>query len=95
MDRDAGPDSDSDGDSVVARDPVCGMKVERALAAGIQELDGRTYFFCSASCKQTFRANPSHYAKNSKNSKNSTKASVENRAGGSVTAPASGDKRRR
>lgn len=52
----------SDGNAVVALDPVCRMKVERALAAGTETFRGRTYFFCSASCKQTFRADPTHYA---------------------------------
>jgi YHS domain-containing protein len=51
-----------DGSSAVAVDPVCGMRVERALAAGTEDFHGQTYFFCSASCKQTFRANPGHYA---------------------------------
>lgn len=48
--------------STMAVDPVCGMRVERALATGTEEFRGRLYFFCSASCKQTFRVNPGHYA---------------------------------
>jgi len=47
----------------MAVDPVCGMRVERALAAGTEEFEAHLYFFCSASCKQTFRVNPRHYAR--------------------------------
>jgi Cu+-exporting ATPase len=39
-------------------DPVCGMKVDPAHAAGKSELEGTTYFFCAVSCKQKFDANP-------------------------------------
>jgi Cu+-exporting ATPase len=52
----------ADSPSAVAVDPVCEMRVERALAGGTEEFGGQTYFFCSASCKQTFRASPAHYA---------------------------------
>jgi Cu+-exporting ATPase len=39
-------------------DPVCGMKVDPAHAAGKSEFEGKTYFFCAVSCKQKFDANP-------------------------------------
>jgi Cu+-exporting ATPase len=45
----------------MAIDPVCGMKVERALAGATDEFDGRMYFFCSAVCQQTFHADSAHY----------------------------------
>src|ERR1044071_6271975 len=51
-------------------DPVCGMTVDPASAAGSSEYDGRTYWFCSAGCKQRFDADPAKYAA-------STPASVE------------------
>lgn len=41
----------------LAKDPICGMMVEKAgaIAAGlIAESSGRTYYFCSPSCKHTF-----------------------------------------
>jgi Cu+-exporting ATPase len=41
----------------LAKDPICGMMVEKAgaVAAGlIAESSGRTYYFCSPSCKHTF-----------------------------------------
>src|SRR5271165_4775753 len=33
------------------RDPVCGMEIDPAAAAGRSEFAGTTYSFCSASCK--------------------------------------------
>src|SRR5687767_9911777 len=37
-------------------DPVCGMTVDPAKAAGVSERDGVTYYFCSAGCKTKFDA---------------------------------------
>ncbi len=42
-------------------DPVCGMTVEPASAAGKSEYSGETYYFCSSSCKQKFNADPAKY----------------------------------
>ncbi len=39
-------------------DPVCGMQVDPAKAAGTSEFQGQTYAFCSKSCKTRFDANP-------------------------------------
>jgi Cu+-exporting ATPase len=39
-------------------DPVCGMQIDPAKAAGKTEYKGRTYYFCSDHCKKTFEANP-------------------------------------
>jgi YHS domain-containing protein len=36
-----------------ATDPVCGMTVDRSKALVADE-DGRTVFFCSARCRETF-----------------------------------------
>ena len=47
----------------MARDPVCGMTVEPATAAGHAEYEGETYHFCSLSCRDRFRAAPAHYVK--------------------------------
>src|SRR5437773_1490566 len=38
-------------------DPVCGMTVDPSDAAGSVEYHGRTYYFCSPSCLERFRAN--------------------------------------
>jgi YHS domain-containing protein len=37
----------------LAKDPICGMMVDKATAL-TTERGGRTYYFCSASCKRTF-----------------------------------------
>jgi Cu+-exporting ATPase len=44
-------------------DVVCGMQVDPAKAAGTSQFNGKTYYFCSTSCKAKFDANPSQYAK--------------------------------
>jgi Cu+-exporting ATPase len=45
----------------VALDPVCGMTVEPATAAGSVEHQGKTYWFCSQHCVHAFRADPDKY----------------------------------
>ncbi|HEX8119345.1 MAG TPA: heavy metal translocating P-type ATPase, partial [Pyrinomonadaceae bacterium] len=40
-------------------DPVCGMTVDPARAAGVSERDGVRYYFCSQGCKQRFDASGS------------------------------------
>lgn len=44
------------------KDPVCGMDVDPEHAAGSFAHDGRTFYFCSASCKTKFSADPVKYA---------------------------------
>jgi Cu+-exporting ATPase len=46
---------------VAAIDPVCGMTVQPATAAGSYEYQGKTYYFCAASCLAKFRTDPSYY----------------------------------
>lgn len=41
----------------LATDPVCGMQVQRGTALRTEH-DGQEYFFCSASCKERFLADP-------------------------------------
>ena len=45
------------------RDVVCGMQVDPAKAAGKSVHNGKTYYFCSKTCKYKFDANPKQYAK--------------------------------
>ncbi|MFG1260924.1 YHS domain-containing protein, partial [Xanthobacter flavus] len=40
------------------KDPVCGMEVNPATAGLRSEYGGKTYFFCSAKCHDTFEAAP-------------------------------------
>jgi Cu+-exporting ATPase len=42
----------------MAIDPICGMTVDPATAAGRYEHKGLTYYFCAASCLERFRADP-------------------------------------
>jgi YHS domain-containing protein len=44
-----------------ARDPVCGMTVDRSQALSA-ELDGTRYFFCGPGCRAKFEAEPQRYA---------------------------------
>jgi YHS domain-containing protein len=41
-------------------DPVCGMTVDKSTALAAT-LEGRTYYFCSLSCRQRFEASPDAY----------------------------------
>ena len=46
-----------------AIDPVCGMTVDPAHAAGSYEYAGQTYYFCNTSCLNRFKADPARYTK--------------------------------
>jgi P-type Cu+ transporter len=45
----------------MATDPVCGMTVDPAAAAGSVTRDGTTYHFCSRHCLTKFEADPAQY----------------------------------
>jgi len=45
----------------VALDPVCGMTVDPARAAGQVDHEGTTYYFCSKGCVAKFTADPKKY----------------------------------
>jgi YHS domain-containing protein len=40
-------------------DPVCGMEVEDRKTSLKEEKDGQEFYFCSESCRNQFRINPS------------------------------------
>ncbi|MEO8520658.1 MAG: heavy metal translocating P-type ATPase [Acidobacteriota bacterium] len=42
-------------------DPVCGMKVNPARAAGSYEYRGQTYYFCGKGCLQRFASDPAEF----------------------------------
>lgn len=46
----------------MAKDPVCGMRVDEKSAAGKSEYKGKTYYFCSTGCKAAFDQDPEQYA---------------------------------
>src|SRR5688572_32731901 len=45
----------------MAIDPVCGMTVDPASAAGHVDYQGKTYHFCSKHCLQAFSADPAKF----------------------------------
>jgi Cu+-exporting ATPase len=42
-------------------DPVCGMTISPTGAAATREVDGVTYYFCSARCAGMFDTGPTRY----------------------------------
>lgn len=44
------------------KDIVCGMMIEESEAGATAEYKGKTYFFCSKTCKEKFELNPEEYA---------------------------------
>ncbi len=46
-----------------AKDPVCGMDVQKKTAAGHLEHEGKTYYFCSPGCMQAFDEYPAKYTR--------------------------------
>jgi Cu2+-exporting ATPase len=44
------------------KDPVCGMEVDQSTEYRTDH-NGKTYYFCSAGCKETFESNPRKYVK--------------------------------
>ncbi|MEM2094178.1 MAG: YHS domain-containing protein [Candidatus Bathyarchaeia archaeon] len=49
--------------SEIVKDPVCGMEVNEKTVRFKSEYCGKTYYFCNASCKKAFDANPAKYVK--------------------------------
>jgi len=47
----------------MATDPICGMSVEPGSAAGKQEHNGQTHYFCSQHCLAKFREDPDRFLK--------------------------------
>lgn len=47
----------------MAKDPICGMRVDEKDSKYASTHMGRDYYFCSAGCKGTFDKNPMKYAK--------------------------------
>ena len=47
--------------TTVVKDPVCGMDIDAATAAGHSEYKGQTYYFCATPCKEKFASAPEQY----------------------------------
>lgn len=50
----------------MAKDPVCDMEVEESETATKSEYQGKIYYFCHYSCKETFEMNPQKYLEREK-----------------------------
>lgn len=46
----------------MTHDPVCGMEIKDIFKAEKSEYKGKTYYFCSTSCKEKFLQEPDRYA---------------------------------
>jgi YHS domain-containing protein len=46
----------------MVKDPVCGMNVDEKTGTLRSEYKGKTYYFCSQSCKEVFEKNPLRFA---------------------------------
>ncbi len=46
-----------------SKDLVCGAEIEKEKAAGSYDFEGKTYHFCSESCRDSFSKNPRSYIK--------------------------------
>lgn len=57
-----GHGASGDASRATVTDPVCGMQVDPAAAAAQRDHQGRTYYFCSQHCAETFAADPAKFA---------------------------------
>lgn len=51
--------------STMVKDPVCGMQIDPAKAAGETTWNGEKFHFCSTSCEEAFSQDPAKYASKS------------------------------
>lgn len=49
----------------MAKDPVCNMIVDEKTSKFKSDFEGKTYYFCAASCKTKFDKSPATFAKGS------------------------------
>lgn len=42
-------------------DPVCSMKINKSDAVATVEHEGKTYYFCSQDCADSFKQSPEDY----------------------------------
>lgn len=50
-----------DESGAALKDPVCGMNVDSQNTAAAAVHGGRTYYFCSAGCREKFEKDPQSY----------------------------------
>ena len=66
-------------------DPVCGMNVDQARAAGKHEHNGQTYYFCSHHCEEKFVEDPEKWL--NKRHAGHGGDEIDNACGGAQTPP--------
>jgi Cu+-exporting ATPase len=71
------PDGGANEGSPKVTDPVCGMKIDPAKAAGTARHRGRAFHFCSKSCLAKFEAEPDRYLPKPKSLAMATSAEPE------------------
>lgn len=47
----------------MAKDPVCGMNIDKGTAAAKTNYKGTTYYFCAHGCLRAFLKEPEKYLK--------------------------------
>ena len=45
----------------IVTDPVCNMRIKQSDAVATVEYEGRTYYFCSQDCADSFQESPEDY----------------------------------
>jgi Cu+-exporting ATPase len=75
-----------------ALDPVCGMTVDPASAAGSHAHRGTTYYFCSPSCVRKFQADPERYLSGNAPRSMAAATAPEPAALGTAAAPVPGQR---
>jgi Cu+-exporting ATPase len=73
--------------SAAATDPVCGMSVRPASAAGSFEYKGETYYFCSPHCLDKFRVDPEQFLSKSTKPKASQPVRIRNESKAASSVP--------
>lgn len=54
----------------MVKDPVCGMQIDEKSAVGKSDYKGKTYYFCSSHCLESFNKQPDKYIENDDDSGN-------------------------
>lgn len=49
--------------TLISLDPVCGMEVDEQQPGDTHEYEKKTYYFCSAECKEKFAKDPAGYTR--------------------------------
>src|SRR5215469_12659647 len=73
--------------AATVKDPVCGMDVNPATAAGSIERDGTSYYFCSHGCIEKFKENPHQFVGGSPKSEVQPSAALSAASAAHYTCP--------